>query len=290
LISLSLSWVTAVTTTPLLCKTFLKGAPKPSPDGKEAGGEKDPYGGFLFRIYKKLLITALGARWMSVLAAAVLFLAAILGFSQVKNSFFPDSTTPQYYVDFFFPEGTHIDETMAQLRKAEKLISQKEGVQNLVTMAGGAQIRFMLTYTPEYNYSSFGQILVSVDDYRLINEQTQTLQTELEQIFPQANINVRKFVLGPASGGKIQLRIYGADPKTLRDLADKASAVISADPLAKALRNEWRRKIKVLTPRMAETQARRAGIDRPQLASALQAALDGARAGSSVIRTSFCPS
>ena len=52
MISLTLSWLTAVTSTPLLCKTFLKTAPK----GEGAGGpQKDPYDGTFFRLYRGVL-------------------------------------------------------------------------------------------------------------------------------------------------------------------------------------------------------------------------------------------
>ena len=80
----------------------------------------------------------------------------------------------------------------------------------------------------------------------------------------------RSFILGPGSGGKIQLRINGPDPVVLRQLAQKAENILLDDPLCKSVRNEWRSKIKVVRPQMAEAQARRAGIDRPALAQAIE--------------------
>ncbi|MBW1744216.1 MAG: efflux RND transporter permease subunit, partial [Deltaproteobacteria bacterium] len=59
MISLSLSWVTAVTTTPLLCKTFLKSAPPQS----GSGPAKDPYAGKLYQFYRGFLSTSIRFRW-----------------------------------------------------------------------------------------------------------------------------------------------------------------------------------------------------------------------------------
>ena len=278
LFSLSLSWVTAVTTTPLLCRAFLKTAKPEKGDGK---GVKDPYGGKLFVLYKKLLTASLNARWLTVGLVVAIFAASIFGFRFVKNSFFPDSTTPMFYVDYWFPEGTHIKETADLLHDAEKNIRSREGVTQTTTMVGGGQLRFMLTYSPEYTYSSFGQILVEVDDYTKIAKLSEDVQNEMEKMYPQAMINVRYVALGPSTGGKLQLRISGPDPKVLRDLADKVEAIYRDEsrPRAKAVRNEWRDKIKLLRPLMAETQARRAGIERPALAQALQSGIEGAQAG-----------
>ncbi|MBW1820029.1 MAG: efflux RND transporter permease subunit, partial [Deltaproteobacteria bacterium] len=272
LISLMLSWVTAVTTTPLFCKTFMKTAPR---DNEGAAVQKDPYGGMVYRIYRGFLSTAIRMRWVTLAVVVALFALAVMGFGHLKNSFFPDSTSPQYYIDFWFPEGTHIEETNRQMQKAEDYLMGLEDVDHVVTMIGGGQVRFLLTYTPESEYDSFAQILVKVEDFTKIPDLFQETQQDLEEMFPQAIVNTRLFVLGPATGGKIQLRINGPD----RQLGEKAEAVVLADPLAKGVRNEWRRKVKVVRPQLAEAQARRAGIDRPQLAQAIQAAMDGAPAG-----------
>ena len=276
MISLTLSWLTAVTSTPLLCKTFLKTAPK----GEGAGGsQKDPYDGKFFRLYRGVLSTSIRFRWITVAIVAGMFMSALFGFGYVKNSFFPDGTSPMYYIDFWFPEGTHIDETSRYMKKAEEYLLKDENTNHVVTFIGGGQIRFLLIYTPESPYSSFAQALIQVDDYRIIPDLIKKAQNDLEDIFPQAIINTRVFALGPSTGGKIQLRINGPDPTVLRQLADKAEGILLDDPDAKGVRNEWRTKLKVVRPQMAEAQARRAGIDRPELAQAIASATEGTTAG-----------
>ena len=275
LISLTLSWVTAVSSTPLFCKTFLKtGAP-----GAGAGPQKDPYAGMFFQKYKQFLTISMQYRWITIGIVVGLFLLSLFGFGFVKNSFFPDSTRPQFYIDFWFPEGTHIEETARRMKEVEEKLKGREGITHVTTMVGGSQIRFLLTYTPEPNYDSFAQVLVDVDDYRKIAVMSKEVQEEFDKLFPGVIVNVRLFVLGPSIGGKIQLRISGPDPATLRRLGATALEVIKADPVAKAIRNEWRSKIKVLRPQMAEAQARRAGIDRPELSRALESAVEGTQAG-----------
>jgi multidrug efflux pump subunit AcrB len=276
LISLLMSWLTAVTCTPLLCKTFLKAKTKGI---KGSGRQKAAYSGKFYTLYRKLLSACIRARWITVAVVVGLFIAALVGFGSVKNSFFPDSTRPQFYIDFWFPEGTDIRETLRQVEKAEKVLIKQEGVTHLTSMLGGGQVRFLLTYTPEKNYASFAQILVDVDDYKRIPEITEKIQSDLDQMFTHAMVNVRLFVLGPSSGGKVQLRLYGPDSVVLRELAAIAETVLLNDPKAKAVRNEWREMIKVVRPRMAEVPALRAGIERPDIAKAFESAFDGTRVG-----------
>ncbi len=273
LISLTLSWVTAVTSTPLLVKAFMK------PSKQKAGEDKDPYGGAFFRGYRSFLETSIRNRWVTIAVVVSLFIAALVGFQSIKQSFFPDSTRPQFYIDFWMPNGFHIDETLHQMERAEKLLLENEEVLHVTTEIGGGQPRFLLTYTPEYPNQSFGRIIVDVDDYRVIPSLGAELQTELEEAFPMATPNVRMFINGPSTGGKIQLRILGPDPVEVRRLGEKAKQVLMADPQAKSVRDEWANKVKVMQPLLAEVQARRAGIDRPDVAMAVQAAVEGTQVG-----------
>ncbi|HHO60046.1 MAG TPA: efflux RND transporter permease subunit, partial [Thiotrichales bacterium] len=104
LISLLLSWFTAVTMTPLLCVQFLK------PD-KAGKGDRDPYAGFLFVKYRALLNAALVHRWLTITLVVILFAAALVGFGKVKQSFFPDSNTPMFFFDLWNVEGADIRAT-----------------------------------------------------------------------------------------------------------------------------------------------------------------------------------
>lgn len=276
LISLMLSWLTAVTCTPLLCNTFLKGKSK----GKDSTEEtKDPYAGKFFQLYKSSLSGCIRFRWVTMAVVVACFVAALIGFGYVKNSFFPDSTRPQFYVDFWFPEGTSIEETASQMKLVEEKLKTIEGVEHLTTQIGGGAVRFMLTYTPESPYHSFAQVLIDVNDYKRIAVIRNEVRQELRTLLPQAVIQTRLFVLGPSTGGKIQLRLYGPDQKVLHRLAAKAEAIMLDDPDTEYVRNETRNPVKVVRPQMADVQARRAGIDRPDLCRAIESAVEGTKTG-----------
>lgn len=271
LLSLSLSWFTAVTITPLLCHQFLK----VSTDG--AGG--DAYGSPFYQRYRAFLEVAIARRGVTLLITGLVFILAVLGFGQVKQSFFPDSTRPQFYVDVWFPEDTDISVSSRRLAAFEEALHEFEGVTHVTTQVGGASPRFLLTYTPEQPAANFGRLLVDVDDYRQLAAITSAVQNRLETLQADARVNTRLFVLGPATGGKIQLRISGPDGDELRGLAEKARQVIQNHPNVRGFRDEWGERVKVLRPQVADSQAQKLGIDRADVATAMAYAVDGVRTG-----------
>lgn len=274
LISLSLSWLTAITTTPLMTATFIK-PPKAGP-----GEQKDPYAGKFYQKYRDLLVVAIRRRWVTLAIVAGMFAAAMFGFGFLKNMFFPPSTRPQFMIECHFREGTHIMETAAQVGEIEEYLRQYDGVTGVASAIGAGHPRFLLTYSvpidagPQYSI-----MVVSVDAFEVIREIVPDVQRDLTGMFPDATINIKQFALGPGEGGKIQLRINGPDPVVLRTLADRVLRIMADDPGSQAVRLEWGERVKVVRPVMAEDKARRAGIDRPQVAETIRSNFEGFTTG-----------
>ncbi len=267
LISLMMSWVLAVTATPVFCFMFLT--------AKASSKDKDPYGGIIFRIYKKALTLCLNWRKLTCALLIGLLALSIYGFGFVKESFFPSSTTPQFMIDYWRAEGTHIQETAKDIKKIEQYLMSKESVTSVATFIGSGATRFTLVYNPEKPDTSYGQLLVNVKDYKTIDQMLPELQTFLQENFPDAEPKIKKFVIGPGEGAKIQARFRGSNPKILRQLSRQAQEIMQADGMAKDVRDNWRQRVKVLRPEFAEAQARRVGISRSDLNQALEMSFSG---------------
>ena len=278
LISLSLSWVTAVTSTPLITQRFILSKKKAA---QAADAEqKDPYGGKFYHLYRGLVASAIRFRWVTIAIVAGLFGAALYGFGFVSNQFFPASTRPQFMVECQFRDGIYIRDTEKGVAAMEKYLKSLPGVTEIASAIGSGHPRFLLTYdVPIDADARYCSILVGVKDYKVIENLYDKVQNELETMFPDVTVNVKKFNIGPGGGGKIQLRINGPDKEELRRLADKAMAVLAADPQTKALRTEWGQKVKVLRPLVAEDRSRRLGVSRPMIATAVKSNFEGTVTG-----------
>jgi len=274
LISLLLSWVTAVTVTPLLGIMVLK--PKLPKPGEST---PDPYGGKFYTKFRAMLAGAIRRRWVTMAVVAGVFVVSLLGFGKVKQSFFPNSTRPQFMIDYWLPQGASIETTERDVAEIEQWIMRQEGVTQVGTVIGAGAMRFLLTYVPEKENPAYAQFLIDVDDYRQIDQMLPSFQQQLQESYPGALVQTRKFILGPGEPGKIQARFFGPDPDVLRSLASQAEAIFRAEPNLYGIKTDWRERVKVVRPIIAEEQANLAGITRADIATALLQGFEGVTFG-----------
>ena len=194
-ISLTLSWVTAMTVTPLLCVMLLK----PPPPGQK---ESDPYAGGLYRAYRGLLAACIRLRWLTATVVVGLFAVSLWGFQFVDKSFFPDSTRPQFIVDFWLPQGTYIEDSVRAAESVEQYLLSVAGVTHVTTLVGAGGMRLLLTYAPEKENSAYVQYLVDVDDYAKIDDLVETVEAHLATDYPRGWRTERSSCLAQAKGGR----------------------------------------------------------------------------------------
>ncbi|MBY6016864.1 efflux RND transporter permease subunit [Halomonas denitrificans] len=273
--SLFLSWITALTLTPFLADLLMPVADNKT-DSTEAA---TPYQGFIFTLFRASLRFALRYKALTLGAMLLLLVGAGAGFGLVKNAFFPPSNTPIFYLDLWMPEGTDIRTTHQTVQAVEASILDKPGVDFVTSTTGQGMQRFTLTYQPEKQYAAFAQLQVRTDTRERMQALMRELDSELPQRFPQAQFQQRLMEIGPSPASKIEARLSGPDPDTLRALASQVETVFRADAGARNVRHNWRERTKVLVPAINESQARRLGISNEELAGTLQMAFGGTQVG-----------
>lgn len=271
MISLLLSWIFAVTLTPLFCFWLFK----ESPDSEIQAPKENAF----FRAYKALLRSGLHHRWVVIAVVVVLFAASLLGSQYVKTGFFPESTSPQMVVDFWLPQGTRIEQTEQQIKEVEAFIAGLDGVEAVATSIGAGGIRYMLVYGPEQPNSAYAQLLIRTRDYQQIDGLIPGVQAHIDQRFPDAQAKVWRFILGPGGGSKIEATFKGPDPIELRRLADQAKAIMVADGGALSIKDNWRQQVSSIEPIYSHVKGQRAGVSRRDLASALATNFSGQPVG-----------
>ncbi|MEZ9197435.1 efflux RND transporter permease subunit [Shewanella sp. 10N.286.54.B9] len=278
LISLFISWITAMTLTPFFCNIMFK-------DGVvNEEVDEDPYKGWLFTLYRQTLNIAMRFRSVTLLLVIAALVTAVVGFGQVKNVFFPASNTPMFFVDVWMPEGSDIKATEKLLSRIEADIMQQQaehdiGLTNLTTVVGQGAQRFVLSYVPEKGYSAYGQLLIEMSDLTTLNQYMRKLEVELSYRFPEAEYRFKYMENGPSPAAKIEARFYGEDPQVLRQLAAKASIVLENEPNAVGVRHNWRNQVTLIRPQLALAQARETGISKQDLDNSLLVNFSGKQIG-----------
>lgn len=275
LISLMLSWFTAISLTPFFADIFFKGQKIKQGEGEE----NDPYNGVIFVIYKKFLQFCMRRAWFTVVVLIAGLAASVYGFTFVKQAFFPSSTTPIFQLDVWMPEGTDIRATNTTLKELESWLAKQEHVDHITTTAGKGLQRFMLTYAPEKSYAAYGEITTRMENYEALKPLMVKFREYLKANYPEINYKLKQIELGPGGGAKIEARIIGSDPTVLRTIAAQVKDIMYADPQATNIRHDWRERTQVLEPQFNESQARRYGITKSDVDDFLSMSFSGMTIG-----------
>ena len=275
LISLMLSWFSALTITPVLIKWWLfKQDAAPS-----KADETDPYDKRIYRIYQGVLNALLRRKAPTLVVMAALLAAAIWGFGSVRQNFFPSSSTPIFFVDLWLPYGTDINWTEKMTDDIEKTINGQPGVETTVSTIGQGSMRFILTYSGQRQYSNYAQIMVRMDDQRNIPALTRHVDEYIARNYPQVNASTKRVMFGPSGDSAIEIRIKGPDPDRLRLIASQVDNILTRDPATDSVRNDWQNRSKVIRPQYVTALGRELGVDKQDVDNALEMNFSGSRAG-----------
>ena len=271
-ISLILSWIMALTFTPLLCLLLIKVRPAAIESG-------DVYDGRIYSAYRKLLQFCLRHRTAVLLLILLGLGLTCWGYGKLPKVFFPDSTRKQFYVDYWRNQASHIDETEKDVEAIADYIRTLPGVKSTTTFVGEGALRFILSY--DYNSPSpdYGQIVVDVDDFRKIDGLSQEINKYLRNNYPSADAMFMRFSDGISIPFKVEARFRGPDAEVLRQLAAQTKEIMRENGNTQYIRDDWRDPVKTIQLNYSEIKARRTGISRKDLAQALQWNFNGVTCG-----------
>ncbi|MDJ1009692.1 MAG: efflux RND transporter permease subunit [Paracoccaceae bacterium] len=271
-ISLMLSWIIAVTVTPLLASYFFRTDTSDAP--------KDPYDTFFFRIYGKLVQFSLRVRWLVIIGLVGATVAGVGAMGGVKQQFFPPATTPLVYLNYHGVQGSAVESVSQDLAMIEEWLLKRGEVEAVTTTIGQSITRFMLTYTPEDPNPAYGQIVIRVADHTQIPRLRDALIDYANGAVPWAETRVQQIIYGPPVGADVEVRLSGPDPDVLRALAAEARRILETETDLLAIeRIDWRERELVTQPIYAADRAQALGISRSDVAQAVALATDGIRAG-----------
>jgi multidrug efflux pump subunit AcrB len=271
-ISLMLSWLLAVTVTPLLASYFFR--------TESRADTADPYDTAFFRAYGHVVRLALRFRFLVIIGLIGAFLAGGNAMGLVKQQFFPPATTPLVYLNYMAAQGTSIAASSEDLAALEDWLLARDEVTAVTTTIGGPMTRFLLTYTPEDPNPAYGQIVIRVGDAGQIPALRDALAGHARITLPWAETRVQQIIYGPPVGADVEVRLSGPDPDTLRALASEARAIFEAETdLLMVERTDWRERELVTRPIFGDDRAQALGIARADVAQAIALATDGVQAG-----------
>ncbi|SFD00629.1 efflux RND transporter permease subunit [Pseudoalteromonas denitrificans] len=270
LISLMLSWVLAVSLTPLLGRYFYKVG--------QVTQEQESHS-FLHRGYLVVLKAALHWRGLTLVTLIAITITAYASFGLIKQGFFPPSNTPVFFVHYWGAQDSDIRATEKYMKAGEKLIIETQGIESLSTFIGESSARFTLVFAPEMPNESYGLYLIRAENAAEVPRLAKEISDKLRKNNPNVEYFAEVMQFGPGAGAKIQARFSGHDPEILRSLSEQTKTIFRQDGLIRDIRDDWREKGIVLIPEFDDIAAGVAGVSRSDFSDAVKFYTDGLTIG-----------
>ena len=269
-IALLISWVVAVIFTPYIGYKILPNY-KVHPDAHEDAAYQKKF----YLIFRRTVTGCVRFRKTVLLATALLFAAALAGFAVVEQQFFPSSNRPELLIDLSLPEGSSIRATHSEVLKMEKVLAADPDIEQHSVYVGGGAPRFYLPLDIQLPNASFAQFVVLTKNNDARERVFQRVKAALEKDFAMVRGRVNRLENGPPVGYPIQFRVSGANPETVKTLANEAAAVVRTNPHVFNVHPDWNERAKVIKLNVDQDKARALNISSAQISAILNSILTG---------------
>lgn len=268
-LSLLLSWVLALTQTPLFGDFMLRVNP----------AAHDPYDTKFYRAFDRLLAALLRWRWGVVAGVVALFAAALAVMGLMPQNFFPSLDKPYFRADVLLPEGYNIRDTERNLRTMEEWLHAQPEVKTVSVTMGSTPPRYYLASSSVSLRPNFGNILVELHDKGQTEAVEARFNAYVRAMCPDVWLRSSLFKLSPVPDAAIEFGFIGDDIDTLRRLTQAAEEIMWRTAGTVNIRNSWGNRVPTWLPLYSQMKGQRIGVTRSQMAQGITIATQGYRLG-----------
>ena len=268
-LSLLLSWVLALTQTPLFGDFMLRVNP----------AAHDPYDTKFYRAFDRLLAALLRWRWGVVAGVVALFAAALAVMGLMPQNFFPSLDKPYFRADVLLPEGYNIRDTERNLRTMEEWLHAQPEVKTVSVTMGSTPPRYYLASSSVSLRPNFGNILVELHDKGQTEAVEARFNAYVRAMCPDVWLRSSLFKLSPVPDAAIEFGFIGDDIDTLPRLTQAAEEIMWRTAGTVNIRNSWGNRVPTWLPLYSQMKGQRIGVTRSQMAQGITIATQGYRLG-----------
>jgi multidrug efflux pump len=264
-VALIASWLVAMIFAPLL-GTMLLRPPKP-------GQSTEP--GAVLRLYRRVLTTAIRARWLTIGITLGIFVVSVLALGLVPRQFFPPSDRVELMVDLRLPQNASIHATQTTVERLDAILAEDPDIERWSSYVGRGAIRFYLPLNVQLTNPFFGQSVIVTRNIAARERLQPRLEQLLAEQFPEVVSRVYPLELGPPVGWPLQYRVSGPDPSEVRAIAMRLAQVAASAADTRRINFDWMETARELRVRIDQDEARRLGLSSAAVASMLDTTISG---------------
>jgi multidrug efflux pump subunit AcrB len=224
-------------------------------------------------------VRAVLQRPKSVVATMVGLLAAsIIGYSLMPTELLSSSSRRQLQMPIELAPGTSPAATLALAQSLSQRLAGPAWSNRLTGNAvyvGDGGPRFILSLNPPTPSSHIAYAVLNLADGVEIDDTIAALRTDLQQAFPEARIEPKRFSFGVSEAGTAVFRLVGTDRAALDAAAGRLQAALSAIPGIVDVRDDGEARVERLVIDVDPLRAAAAGVTVEDIAATLQAVHSG---------------
>lgn len=268
-LSLLLSWVLALTQTPLFGNFMLRAEP----------AKGDPYDTKFYRGFDSVLAALLRWRWAVVAVVVGLFALSLVIIGKMPQNFFPSLDKPYFRADVLLPDGYNIRDTEQNMVQMETWLREQPEVKTVSVTLGSTPPRYYLASSSISSRPNFGNILIELHDKKQTEAVEARFGAYVGENFPDVWLRSSLFKLSPVPDAAIEFGFIGDNVDTLYRLTAEAQQVMWRTSGTVNIRNSWGNRVPTWMPVYSQMKGQRIGITRSQMAQGMTIATQGYRLG-----------
>ncbi|MBO6638195.1 MAG: efflux RND transporter permease subunit [Roseitalea sp.] len=271
-ITLSISWLMAMTITPILSHRFAT---------VTTGGAKRPLYERAFDPliagYEVLIAAILRNRALFIAGMLVALVVSAAAIVTNPQRFFPGSDRAQIITYIDLPANVTTTTTNAEIEALLPTLTQDrfDWLVDHVAYVGFGGPRFVLSLTPIDPAPNRAVLIFNVDEPASVDRAMDELRSHFEADFSHFQTRVTRMFLGPSDSSILEVQIKGPDRDFVYATARKIEDIIASVPGARDIRQNWENRIARLVIDVDQAQARRAGVTSADVAQSMSAYFSG---------------
>ncbi len=263
-LSLSLSWILALTQTPVFGNMLLT-PPK-------AGGAAD---NAAERLFDGILSSMLRHRVSVIAVTVVMFAASVFIMGIMPQNFFPTLDKPYFRADVILPEGYNINATDRDLSVMASWLREQPEVKCVSFTAGGTPPRYYLASSSVSERPNFGNMLVELHSSKQTAEVKRRFAEYADANFPNVWLRASLFALSPVPDATVELGFIGDNIDTLQRLVSQVEDIMWRNDGCENIRNSWGNRRPAWLPSYSQMKGQRIGVSRGRMAQGITIATTG---------------
>jgi len=271
LITLSSSWVLALTITPILCYYFIK------PSNKVTQAQTETATGF-YHYYEQLLHWLLTHKTLFLGVMVICLMVAMDGFKSIPKQFFPDSSRSQIMMYVDLPIGSSAKQTDKQMQAIFHWLDNNKQfpqIENYSGYSGFNGPRFVATLSPEDPADNKGFIVFNISKGHDLTKTVNQLHNAMLNEFPNVSARVKRMFAGPSDSSEIEIQVKGPDKAVIYAKSQQIKQLLQQIPNTKNIRTDWEDRLVKIEVKVDQNRARLAGVTSQDIANALQSFFSG---------------